>query len=219
MSNSNCVLDLDDTLIHSFFLSQQQLDEIITKEEYSYLKDRMKILHIVDINDDDVAGKGNISIVMVVLRPYMKEFLEFIFSYFDEISIWSAGHKRYVRAIESIIFPTDNKLYSTKNVKVLSRKDCNEITKISVLKDLASKGYDLNRTLLIDDNQTTSVNNKDNAIHLPAYDLKLKKEHIIYDDKSLLKIIDWIKENNVNQCSDFRKLNKKNIFSKQVKSI
>lgn len=212
MSGSHCVLDLDDTLIHAFFITPQQLEEITTKEEYSYLKSRMNILQVVDMNDGDVAGRGEVSIVMVVLRPYVKEFLDFILSYFDKVTIWSAGVKRYVRAIESILFPSDNELYNNKREKVLSRQDCNEITKISVLKDLASKGFDLKRTLLIDDNPTTSANNKENAIHLPAYDLKLKKEHVTFDDLSLLKIIDWIKENNINECSDFRLLNKKSIF-------
>lgn len=215
MVESHCVLDLDDTLIHAFFITPQQLEEITTKEEFSYLKERTKILHVVDIGDNDIAGRGDIAIIMIVLRPYMREFLDFILTYFDKVSIWSAGEKRYVRAIESIIFPPDNELYRIKSAKVLTRRDCNEITKVSVLKDLASKGFDLTKTLLIDDNTTTSANNRDNAIHLPAYDLKLLKEHITYDDNTLLHIIEWLKANNVNQCPDVRKLNKKGIFPKR----
>ena len=119
MSGSHIVLDLDDTLIHAFFISQQQLEEINTKSEYSYLKDRIKILHIVDINDGDTLGRGDVTIVMIVLRPYLREFLDFIVDYFDNISIWSAGHKRYVRAIESVIFPPDNPHYQKKSLKVL----------------------------------------------------------------------------------------------------
>lgn len=213
MSGSHIVLDLDDTLIHAFFISQQQLEEINTKSEYSYLKDRIKILHIVDINDGDTLGRGDVTIVMIVLRPYLREFLDFIVDYFDNISIWSAGHKRYVRAIESVIFPPDNPHYQKKSLKVLSREDCNEITKVSVLKDLASKDFDLFKTLIVDDNQTTFVKNRGNAIHLPAYNVKLSKDHIMYDDTSLLCIIDWIKKNNIKNCKDVRLVDKKAIFT------
>lgn len=218
MSNQEVVLDLDDTLIHAFQITQLKLDEIETNPEYSYLKDRMKILRIVDINDEDVAGKGEISIFMIVLRPYLKEFLDFILKYFDKVSIWSAGHKRYVRAIESIIFSPDDEVYNSKCTRVLTRRDCNEITSKSVLKDLSSKGYDLKKTLFIDDNLTTSKNNRDNAIHLPAYDVHLRKDHIMFDDRTLQQIIEWIKNNNINKCDDIRTIDKSNIFPKRQSS-
>lgn len=217
MSERHIALDLDDTLIHAFFISQQQLDEITTDSKYNYLKGRMKILHIVDINDDDLIGKGNISIVMIVFRPYLQEFLKFLLDYFDHISIWSAGHKRYVRAIESILFSPDNEVYRNKCVKVLTRKDCNEITKTSVLKDLNSKGFNLENTIIIDDNETTFVNNPNNAIHIPAYNPQLKEEHILYDDKSLLKIMEWIKTNYIHKNQDVRTLKLNEIFPKSNK--
>lgn len=218
MSGCHIALDLDDTLIHAFFISQQQLEEITTDSKYSYLKGRMKVLHIVDISDDDVLGKGIVSIVMIVFRPYLQEFLKFLLEYFDSISIWSAGHKRYVRAIESLLFSPDNEIYKKKCVKVLSRKDCNEITKTSVLKDLNSRGFNLENTIIIDDNETTFVNNPNNAIHIPAYNPQLKEEHIMFDDTSLLKIMEWIKSNYTQKNQDVRTLKLKEIFPKTNKN-
>ena len=130
----------------------------------------------------------------MILRPNIKEFIKFILEYFDHISIWSAGTKRYVRAIESIIFSPDDKVYKEKCSQVLSRKDCNKITKTSVLKDISTKGFDLKNTLIIDDNHTTLVNNPDNGILIPAYEPELNKNHIFYEDKCLLELIEWFKK-------------------------
>lgn len=206
------MLDLDSTLIHTTFISENQLNEIKNSPQYDSLKHRVRILKIIDINDNDIIGRGVITTAIVILRPHLKEFIEFISSYFDDIRIWSAGHKRYVRGIESLIFAPENELYINKPIKVLTRLDCNEITDRSVLKDLASKGLNLSSTLIVDDNSTTFVNNPNNAIHIPAYNAKPTKDDINKDDKCLLNLIEWIKKNNVNKCLDVRKLDKSHIF-------
>lgn len=211
-NKKHLVLDLDATLIHTFFIEEINVNKIKNSSEFNFLKNRSKIIRIVDINDDAIIGRGEITTALVILRPYLEEFVEFILGYFDSISIWSAGHKRYVRAIESLIFNPNNELYRDKIVKVLTRRDCNEITSTRVLKDLSTKDFSLNDTIIIDDNNTTFVNNFHNAINIPAYTPKLSNEEINYDDKSLLRIIDWIKENDINNCEDVRKINKEFIF-------
>lgn len=212
MRNKHLVLDLDSTLIHTYFIDENMKNRIKREAEFNYLKNRSKILRIVDINDDGIIGRGEITYALVVLRPHLETFVDFILEYFDNISIWSAGHKRYVRAIESLIFHPSNKTYNDKSIKTLTRNDCNEITSTSVLKDLSSKEFLLKDTLIIDDNNTTFTNNFDNAIHIPAYTPRLLKSEINYNDNSLLKIIDWIKKNDINNCEDVRNINKDYIF-------
>lgn len=212
MVNTHVVLDLDSTLIKSHQIDINRLDEIIKNPIYTKCKDRIRIIVLVDSDDNDVMGKGNLSCFIVILRPYVHEFIKFLFEYFDKVSIWSAGSKRYVRAIESLIIPPENEDYKNKLHMLLTRRDCNEIKHHSVLKDLRSKGFDLNYTLFIDDNHTTFVNNPHNAIHIPVYSPDFKESHIQYDDRTLLKIIQWIKTNNINQCKDIRPLNKSKIF-------
>lgn len=209
MTGLHAVLDLDATVVHTEFVTEDKLKDILVNPQYDSIRDKMRVTKIVDIDDSFPSGNGHISIAVVILRPHIEEFINFILEYFDSISIWSAGHKRYVRAIESLLFHPDNNIYTSKVKKILTRRDCNEITSKSVLKDLASRGFNLEHTIIIDDNETTFVNNPDNAIHIPIFVPKLNNPN---DDQSLLKIIEWVKRNNLKDCKDVRKVDKSNIF-------
>lgn len=211
-NQKHIVLDIDDTLIHAFFLTKEQHDYYRSNPEYSYLENRGVYINIIDIDNNDIRGTGIITTIYILFRPYAKEFLSFCLEYFEQISIWSAGHFRYVRAIEAVLFPPNNEIYREKLDKVLTRVDCNSITEYEILKDLASKGFKLENTLIVDDNDTTFTRNLSNAIHIPKYDPTLKKEHVLYDDQCLLKLIKWIKNNSVNTCPDVRLINKSGIF-------
>lgn len=212
IGQKHIVLDIDDTLVHSFFLTREQYLNIKDNPEYGFLKDRGFFINVIDIDNSDIRGIGIITTIYIAFRPYAKEFLAFCLDYFDQISIWSAGHFRYVRAIECLLFPPSNQRYREKLQKVLTRVDCNSITEKAILKDLASKGFTLENTLIIDDNQTTFTRNPSNAVHIPQYNPKLIREHIMYDDRNLLKLIKWIQDNSVNTCPDVRLLDKSNIF-------
>jgi TFIIF-interacting CTD phosphatase-like protein len=216
MNDSHIGLDLDDTLIHSIFIDDATAKLIETDSKYDYLKGRTKLIKIVDIKDDDIIGNGIISTILVVLRPGVKEFMTFLLSYYDYIFIWTAGSKRYGRAIESILINPSNDAYKKGKIKILTRADCNEITSKTILKDLASKGFDLKRTLIIDDNKTTYVNNPDNAIKISGYDPTMSEAHINHPDEALSEIKSWILENDVKNCKDVRLLNKNTIFKKRA---
>lgn len=209
MTGLHAVLDLDATVVHTEFVDERKLKDILTNPYYDSIRNRIKVLKIIDIDDNFPAGNGHISIAVVILRPHIEEFINFILEYFDNISIWSAGHKRYVRAIESVLFSHDNILYNRKLKKVLTRQDCNEVTSKSVLKDLESRGFILSNTIIIDDNKKTFVNNPNNAIHIPIF---LPKINEVDEDKSLLRIIDWLKKNNLRECKDVRNIDKTHIF-------
>jgi TFIIF-interacting CTD phosphatase-like protein len=216
MDGSHIVLDLDDTLIHAIFIDDTTSRQIETDNKYKYLKGRSKIIRVVDINDNDTIGNGIISNILVILRPGVKEFMMFVMEYFDNVTIWSAGNKRYVRALESVLIDPSHEMYKKNKIKVLSRGDCNEITKKSVLKDLKSKGFDLTKTIMIDDNKTTYVNNPDNAINIPGYNPEFKEEHINFPDTSLKDIKKWMLDNNIKNCKDVRELDKTKIFKKTI---
>lgn len=164
------------------------------------------------MNENDIIGNGIVTTILIIFRPGVQEIIEFLLNYFDYVFIWSAGVKRYVRAIESVLIDPNHNMYKKERIKVLSRKDCNEITEKSVLKDLASKGYDLKRTLIIDDNKTTYINNPDNAIGISGYNPSINEEQVKFKDESLLEIKKWIIENDVKNCKDVRKLDKSKIF-------
>lgn len=216
MDETHIVLDLDDTLIHAIFIDEATAKLIETDPKFNYLNDRSRIIRVVDIKDDDIFGNGVISTILVIFRPGLKEFINFILEYFDNVHIWSAGHKRYVRAIESLIFDPNHNIYKRQKIKVFTREDCNEITDKSVLKDLASKGFNLHKTLVVDDNDTTYVNNVENAIKIVGYNPNYSREHVCMEDNSLKDIIEWFLLNDVKNCRDVRKLDKSKIFKKRV---
>lgn len=92
-------LDIDATLVHSIFD-----DDIINKMTNEPDDSRCRIIELIDVSDDEPLGKGTITKVCVFFRPYLREFLLFCMVYFKEIYIWSAGHIRYVKAIQYLLF-------------------------------------------------------------------------------------------------------------------
>ena len=210
MSCKHLILDLDSTLIHSIF-EDAEIDSVINDPRFGEIKHRIKIHHLVDSNDYDKKGNGRCNRVMVILRPHLEEFLHFIRNNIDRISIWSAGHFRYVRAIEYMLFPTNSK--DTRNYPdlVFTREHC-VFGETSVLKDFGSVGLDLENTIILDDREDTFSNNPQNGIHIPIYAPRGSYESIIQDDVALLSVINWFKTSGVLTCSDVRSINKQGIF-------
>jgi TFIIF-interacting CTD phosphatase-like protein len=206
------VLDIDATLICAHFFDPVQFQAWMNDPNNKCLLDRVKITAIVDIRDDFLKGAGNICYCVAILRPHVKEFLKFCMSYFDKVSVWSAGHKRYVYAVLSSIFDDDD---YQKIDRILTKKDCNFLNTNGdiLLKDLNIQGFDLRSTIIIDDNKHSFANNSDNAIHIPAYNPQLTKSNVMYDDTSLLTIMEWLKRSHLKDVSDVRSLDKSKIFS------
>ena len=194
------VLDLDATLIHCIPLEDSTYKIIKTNPDYNFLDGRTRIMEVVDIMDDRKMGTGVITRFLVILRPYVFEFIDYLLHNFEHISIYSAGQKRYVRALESILFPVDTENYNLKLQKVLSASSC-EFGVNVVLKDLKRVGFDLNETLIIDDNPTSFTKNPNNVIHIPGYTPGLIKEEILRDDKTLLNIKNWLSSKITPHCN------------------
>jgi TFIIF-interacting CTD phosphatase-like protein len=159
MFQKHLVLDLDNTLIYSSFemdkIQKLQLD----LEENRILRQRIRLVRIVDILDEDLKGTGIVSEFAIILRPHLTEFINFCLQYFSEISIWSAGQDRYVRAIEAIIFP--NKYRHKKLSNVYTYSDCEILENNTTYKHLSKKQFDLNKTFVIDDRTDTFSKNKE----------------------------------------------------------
>lgn len=212
--NSHIALDLDDTLIHAVFITEKEASKIENSKDYDFLKGRTTILKIVDIRDDNQIGSGNLSNALIIFRPGAKEFVKFCLDNFDKVTFWSAGHKRYVRAVIGTLVDPGHPKYANQKLKVLTRQDCNEVTDTSVLKSLASKGFDMKKTIIVDDNVSSYRLNIENAIPIEGYNPQVKKEHIEYEDKTLYRIIEWFKETNIMNVEDVRTIDKTNIYKK-----
>lgn len=207
------ILDIDATLVNSFPVSIEVYNNWISNPESKKYENRIINLQIIDIRDNQPKGVGDISCFLVVLRPHLKEFLEFCFEHFDKISIWSAGNFRYVMGVTARIF--GNELFQRIN-KIYTRNDCNFLNEKGDLlhKDLGSKGFDLSQCLHLDDNGSTFGKNITNGVHIPAYNPpSITEEYIFFEDTCLLNFMQWIKSVNLNSCPDVRNLNKSNIFT------
>jgi len=212
-------LDLDNTLIYASadyaLISKLGLD----KEENKYLLKRCRLIHIVDPMNDDPKGGGNITTLLIIFRPHLFTFLKFAKSYFSKISIWSAGQDRYVRAIESLLFPQNiNSDHKKIPHKIYTFDDCHFLSDGTTFKELSKKHFNLTDTIALDDRLDTFSKNHENGILIPEYRPPVTKEGIMANDDALLKLMDWLLLPEVINATDIRKINKDHIFSSPISS-
>jgi TFIIF-interacting CTD phosphatase-like protein len=200
-------LDLDSTLIHSCFDDVEKIDKILKMKGTDKLRDRIYSCTLVDPGDCNIKGVGQLENFYLILRPHVREFIEYISKNIGTIHIWSAGQFRYVRSIESILFPPDCETLCGRPCNVLSRKHC-EITEEYVLKDLSIHVEDLSKCIIIDDREDTFSRNPHNAIHIPAYCPDISRAGLMADDDSLLRIKHWFETSGVLTARDVRKIPK-----------
>lgn len=220
ITNMAVILDLDATLISTqeSFDSFKQLG-IMKNSDLIDIKRRCYCLKLTDV--DTEAGENVKYDFWGVKRPYIEEFLLFCFSYFKYVIVWSAGEKNYVEAIVNNIFKDLRKpdLVWTKN-DIVFEKDANGVegnglkplTKI--INSAIGKKFGLvpEKTLFVDDNETTFVKNKKNAIHIPPFDPELSIESFREPDTALLKLKYWLLLPPVENCDDVTKLDMSSIF-------
>ncbi len=205
--------DLDNTLIYTTF-DQDAIGKLELHKNME-LRSRCKVVNLVDGRDKDKKGTGTVSYMLVVLRPGVQEFLNFCSSYFRRIYLFSAGQDTYVRAIDKILFPFKLK---RKNVnipyEILTYSDCIFLSGgLITIKDLKEKGFDMERTLHIDDRLDCSSRNPDNGILIPKYEPNITREGILGDDQALYQLMEWLKKQEVINTTDIRLVNKNNIFN------
>lgn len=204
MADVDLVLDLDATLLCSIF-DQGMINSIEKFSDLPEINNRILIRTLIDGSDSIVRGMGTEEKIIFIKRPGLDKFLDYIFKKFKRVHIWSAGHFRYVKAIESLIFndrPLD---------RILTRRET-YITPQVVLKDLIANNFDLKKTLIIDDRDDTFAKNFNNAIHIPIYDPDGSFHSIVSNDDALLRIIDWFETSGILNCDDVRLIRKPNLF-------
>lgn len=168
------VLDLDSTLIYSAEVPENSNDYNISFEDGLKYK--------------------------TILRPHLREFLEFAKEIFDKIIIWSAGKKDYVDKVVNIIkFDFDKVMSFNDCYKTLDKySDVSEYYFHKPLKEIWKDGiFDRTNTMIIDDRLDVARRNWANHIRIKRY---LGEDK----DDELRKLKIFIK-NNLN-IKDIRKL-------------
>lgn len=150
------ILDLDSTLINT--------QDEIPMEVYEYYRelDVGDRLYTIDIHDND----GHY-LTWGIKRPYLKEFLNFCFSYFKNVVVWTAGTYEYGHAIVNAVFPQ-------KPHRIYTRDDCDLIRvgphKGQLSKPISKFDFDPATTFTLDDKVFTAIENSENLINCPAYE-------------------------------------------------
>jgi TFIIF-interacting CTD phosphatase-like protein len=190
-------LDIDSTLLHSHFDN--------AKLNYSELspsiEGRLYLRCMMDPGDDEPKGVGKLEEYIIITRPHLFEFLEFLTENVSELHLWSAGQFRYVRNIENFLFPP-HRAVAPKTV--LTNRDCEVFADGSVIKDLNRHHDDLSQVLIIDDREDTFSKNSRNAIHIPRYEPEIDVGSIRAEDDALLKIMKWFRTSGVMTAEDVR---------------
>lgn len=128
-------------------------------------------------------------------RPYLVEFLDFCFSTFARVSIWTAASKEWIdevfKKLNLHTYPFDI-VFIDKNCKKSYNYSCYgldryNITIVKPLKKLFKKkqGYTRHNTLVVDNTATTYRDNYGNAILVDTY--------YVGDDKTLLNLCQYLK--------------------------
>ena len=176
------VLDLDETLVNNVQRPVWQGLSELEQNKYNAVSD-------------------SVSDSIFVIRPHVKELLDFAFEN-CVVSIWTWAGKDYAHEVAALL--TEG--VPQKFANIWSEKDSNDAFEIF------NKGKDLHHlwlhlsdgillpcnTILVDDLETNTkhVSNKNNSIQVPAFELfdeKSGKYNDLSADKALLNVIDVLK--------------------------
>lgn len=175
--------------------SQVYLD-IVKKESKLLTTPRKDILLILDLNGTLVSRtKKNKS---MYVRPYSKEFFDYIFDNFT-VMLWSSAQNHSVKFMSKIFGDKTNKLTLTwdRNSLGLSARDFNR--KVVTIKDLnkvwhhfGEGKYDATNTILLDDSPLKTALQPYNAIHPTEFE-HFSSTFLSSGESELLHVIDYLK--------------------------
>jgi RNA polymerase II subunit A small phosphatase-like protein len=189
------ILDLDETLIHS--------------EEFPRTKESKEKF------DFKVHCEGDDYWFMTKKRPFLKEFIEYIFNNFD-IGIWTASTRDYASLVLKNIGIDESKLkffYTRENCTLRLDYNTNSYYGIKNLQKLKKRSWakpyttkvgqmrELDRVLIVDDIVDTAVNNYSNLVLIKPF-------YFNEDDTELLKLISYLQK--IKDEPNWRRIDKRN---------
>lgn len=168
----NIILDLDNTLI-----SAEALEDFPFSQKG--IKDKVVKFELWNMDN----------YYIVFERPYLQEFLDFIFEHYN-VSVWTAATKDYALfVIKHILLKKPNRkldwIMFSYHCK-LSKNEYNASKHLNMLWSVFKfKGYNEKNTLIIDDYDEVYNCQPENAIHIKAFEILDRDSE---KDDELLKI-------------------------------
>lgn len=214
------VLDLDLTLIATQDdMESLKLLGILSDPKLMALRNRTYHITIEDLEKPGIGTKYDF---WGVTRPHIQDFLIFCFSYFKVVAVWSAGKRPYVEAIVDKIFkdlPQPHVVFTHDDVVIGSQGHIEKpLTKMIESNPILRRHMSLQNTFVVDDNDMTFSQNRDNGILIPAYNPALNINALARDDPGLLQLKYWLLQREVVDSRDVTTLDKTTIFSTSLKA-
>jgi len=210
----NIVLDIDATLVHTHGDDDDYINlKLFSDPRMLKYRGRTYSMKLQDVTSPP--GTGEEMKLYGIYRPYLGEFIDFCFKYFDNVIVWSAGKKRYVEKMCELMFTDRHKqpliIYNYNDCEIYDDYIRKPLKKL--YNDPRTKGM-LNEknTYVLDDRDDTFSLNKDNGIMIPEYITPLSVKGINKRDENLLKFMAWLMTPENKESNDIRNLNKKKIF-------
>jgi TFIIF-interacting CTD phosphatase-like protein len=160
----NIILDIDETIIHTM-MTECKADHVFSIEKTKYY---------------------------VLYRPHLHSFINFIFTNFETINIWTAATYDYAKNIISKLLVTmlvdktqlpKLKFFNTR--QQVSKDGSKKLVKLFSTDYAKSLNITESNTIMIDDKQSVFNHNTGNGFIIPAWtgqkndDFLLKLQHII----------------------------------------
>lgn len=223
MTDKCIVLDLDETLVHSFDKMEELKPLGLFKNPQ--LLDVRKRAYRIQLGDTLDQDQWKRLDIWGITRPYLNDFLLFCFKYFRVVAVWSAGQSKYVESICDFIFRDIRQPHI-----IYSWPDCEKDTpdghiEKPLLKMIESEPHikkymTLANTLVIDDRYSTFANcNRGNGILIPPYSPPATIEAFRAPEPSLMELKKWLMRPDVMMSKDVRKLDKSKIFSRNIEVL
>jgi TFIIF-interacting CTD phosphatase-like protein len=210
------ILDLDETLVHTWknpeFIEKHQIYTNPQVYNQFHPLGSQPFCHLMKIHDE---------LLWTLCRPYLYEFLNFVYSEFDNVIIWSAGIKEYVLKVVELILvqaglPLPKFVWSRghcHNYQGIYHKPIDELT--VVVGGIKYKHLNINpqNTIIVDDKIYTFMQNPKNGILIPEY---LPGEELFQlldrTDTTLKRLTEWFSSDRFRNATDLRDVDKSSIF-------
>lgn len=194
-NGKHLVLDLDETLVHTFAPVDNFPAFIGTLTD-----EQKKRIYVLEFPGGET--------LWGYIRPGAEQFLEIAFEEFESVGVWSAGTDYYVHEIVKLLFKSQAPKF------VMSRNDCNElkitkadnVCRYKPLEVIYRRLPDHNEsnTLIVDDRKDICKLNCINNIQIPEYVLNELNYENMLNDRTLLTLAKWFQSPEFYSISDVR---------------
>lgn len=172
----NILLDIDHTLVHT--LNMDDFNEIPL--------DLVLQLDIVFFNDENIN-------IAIILRPYVREFLNYLFQNYT-VGIFTAGNAAYAEIIIEQLFNHNPVIALNSEDVMMSQSKYLGYKNLKYVFDIVPT-FNKQNTIIIDDHQAVYETNKKNCIHLKPFEVVKENKTVNLDcfkDNVLLHLYHYL---------------------------